>query len=672
MSVGRTSCHAFQSKKTARSREKHIRLATVLAVVFVLCSAQLPSDGAGWRPQFHSRTAKLNLSIASNESVGSGAPDTASAKLGADEATATNAQPAPDNWQGMLDRAEPIYAAGNYTDALPIYKEAVDAAASAKANAADLAHCLRYLADCYCRVKQPEEALKQYERIEGLLTADDVDGRATNLNDEALCYELQQDWDKSEALCRSALKICTEAKPENQWQISRTYAHLGYIQYMCAKYAAAIPLLQQAEHYLDLTGRDDLLAVVFRQKIAFGQAGTYYHLKRYADASKQFKRVYDLDVRLFGHTNLQTGWMMLAMSDVLAKIGQPDQAKDWYSKSVYVFRMYNRDRLCKEYAGKSTPTVNVEQSIDHYVFGNSTMPKDLQDTQAPLCKDDSVIVNTHDPRSAYVRPFTDAPGRAWLDPFVKQRGIVIAVHGLSLNHSSYDQFATQIAKYGFCTVAFDVRGFGSYRQALGAERIDFEGCLNDLELVVKAIKANNPDMPVFILGESMGGAIALQFTARNPELVDGLISSVPAGKRFKERRTVFKVAKHFLQNKNQPFDIGTDVINQATHNPRVKEAWTDDPNTRKTLSPEELIAFQSMCNRNLEAAKQITKTPVMIFQGVSDMLVKPEATYDLFRAITCKDKSLVMVGNAEHLIFEEGCFTPAVLKGVVAWMESHS
>ncbi|MBX9691394.1 MAG: alpha/beta hydrolase, partial [Cyanobacteria bacterium] len=71
-------------------------------------------------------------------------------------------------------------------------------------------------------------------------------------------------------------------------------------------------------------------------------------------------------------------------------------------------------------------------------------------------------------------------------------------------------------------------------------------------------------------------------------------------------------------------------------------------------------------------AKQIETTPVIIFQGVADTLVKPEATYDLFRAIAYKDKSFVMVGNAEHLIFEEGCFTPAVLKGLVAWMESHS
>src|SRR5205807_4628342 len=56
---------------------------------------------------------------------------------------------------------------------------------------------------------------------------------------------------------------------------------------------------------------------------------------------------------------------------------------------------------------------------------------------------------------------------------------------------------------------------------------------------------------------------------------------------FKGKRTAVKVAIHFLENKNMPFDVGTDVINQATTDPRVKEAWSQDPNTRSNLSPRD-------------------------------------------------------------------------------------
>ena len=349
--------------------------------------------------------------------------------------------------------------------------------------------------------------------------------------------------------------------------------------------------------------------------MAFAQAGSYCHLKNYGAAYTQFKRLYDDDVRLFGKTDLQTGWAMLALSDVSQKINKVSESQSWYGKAIYVFRKVNRDRLWKQYAQECAASPRVKSLISQCVFGNAAAQADMQDTQEPLCNDSSLLIATHDPRALYAKLFTDAPGRVWLNPLVEQKGLVIAVHGLSLQHSSYDAFATQIARKGYCTVAFDIRGFGSYQQALGAEQVDFNACMSDLKQVVTAIKADNSGKPLFILGESMGGAIALQFAAQNPNLVDGLIASVPAGKRFKGKREAVKVAVHYLAHKNQPFDIGSDVINQATHDPEVKKEWANDPNTRGTLPARELIAFQQMCDRNLDFAKQITTLPVIIFQG---------------------------------------------------------
>jgi alpha-beta hydrolase superfamily lysophospholipase len=574
-----------------------------------------------------------------------------------------------EQWQALLNQAEPIYLDSDYKKALPLYVLAV--AESKDASLSDRLRCLRYLGDCYCRLNQPDEAMKQYEQVDALLPADDVDEHVASMNDKAVCYELRGDWKKAEALCLAALKLCSDAKEPNLWNLARTQAHLGYIDYMEADYLPAIRYFEQAERTLAESGRKDLPAVMLGQKLAFAQAGSYYHLKRFDDAAKYFQRMYDANVILFGKTDLQTGWAMLAMSDVLEKLNRNHEADDWYRKAIYVFRKYNLDRLAKEFAPQGKDADEVKARIQKAVFGKSIEPTDLQDTQPPMCPDSMSIVNTHDPRTMYARPFTDAPGRVWMNPFREQRGIVIAIHGLSLEHNSFDALARQLADVGFCTIAFDVRGFGTYRQALGAEQVDFDNCLHDLQLVVSTIRNDAPGAPLFVLGESMGGALALQLAADNPKLIDGLIASVPAGKRFKEKATALKVALHYLNDKDRPFNIGTEVINQATTDPKLKEMWASDPNTRSTLSPRELLEFQMMMNRNMQSAKKIDCMPVIIFQGVSDGLVKPESTYDLFRAIATKDKSFVMVGGAEHLIFEEGRFTPPVLKGLIAWIESH-
>lgn len=580
------------------------------------------------------------------------------------------AQPPEESWQALLESGDTMYKLGNYKDALHRYEQAFDRATASNVKAPEIVQCMRYLADCYCRVNEPDKAMPIFEQIDAKLDATDLIGRAQNLNDEAYCLSSRNDYGKAETLCRSALKLCTVDSAEGKWQLCRTQAHLAYLDYLRARYVPAIAGFQQAEKSFDNSGLTDLRAQLLRQRLAFAQAGSYYHLARFEDAYHQFKRMYDDDVRLFGKTDLQTGWAMLALSDVSERINRNEEAEDWYKKAIYVFRKFNCDRICAEYAAEGKGDLCEE--IKRRAFGKNTVPGDLQeaDGEAPLIKDKAGMPCTHDPCAMYVRPFTDAPARVWLNPLVKSRAIIIAVHGLSLQHTSFEDLGRKLADQGFTTVAFDVRGFGTYTQALGADQLDFAGCMHDLQLVVEAIKTDNPGKPVFILGESMGGAIALQFAAKNPNLVDGLIASVPAGKRFKERRRKVKVAFSFLENKNRPINIGTDVINQATTDPRVRQSWGGDPLTRGNLSARELLAFQKMTDNNVRAAKQIRSMPVIIFQGVSDGLVKPDATYDLFRAVTCKDKSFVMVGNAEHLIFEENCFTPCVLTGLVAWMNS--
>lgn len=139
---------------------------------------------------------------------------------------------------------------------------------------------------------------------------------------------------------------------------------------------------------------------------------------------------------------------MLALSNVLEKLNQPKESENWYRKAIYVFRRVNKDRLCKEFAVPSVSGIDIEKRINQYIFDSSRLPPDLQDAQPPLCKNSSALITTHDPRSLYAQFFTDAPGRVWLNPLVKQRGIVCAIHGLSLEHSSHDALAKELADEG--------------------------------------------------------------------------------------------------------------------------------------------------------------------------------------------------------------------------------
>jgi len=131
------------------------------------------------------------------------------------------------------------------------------------------------------------------------------------------------------------------------------------------------------------------------------------------------------------------------------------------------------------------------------------------------------------------------------------------------------------------------------------------------------------------------------------------------------------VAKHFLRNPKEPFDIGKMVTEQATSHEAVKEMWRADPKAKMDLSPDELMAFSSFMRKAAESCKNIKTTPVLIVQGLKDRLVKPQGTYEMFDSVSVDDKTLLIIGTAEHLIFETPQQSPVLLDGVTTWVLHH-
>ncbi|MBX9938356.1 MAG: alpha/beta fold hydrolase [Candidatus Obscuribacterales bacterium] len=257
----------------------------------------------------------------------------------------------------------------------------------------------------------------------------------------------------------------------------------------------------------------------------------------------------------------------------------------------------------------------------------------------------------------------------------KPKAVFLLIHGLGLDATSYGAFAREMAGQGINCYAIDVRGFGSWARAAGHEQVDFDSCLKDIEITLRSIResSNNKDLPLIVVGESMGGAIALRAASLYPELMTAVISSVPAAERFQEKRTDLKAALDFLKGPNRPSGVSASIIDQASTDENLKTQWKCDPLSRFDLSPHELLQFQRFMNENHEAAKNIT-VPVLMLQGSKDKLVKPQGSYDLFNRIKCERKIFISLPS-EHLILEEqqtksDTFTEGVNYLVTGWINA--
>jgi acylglycerol lipase len=259
------------------------------------------------------------------------------------------------------------------------------------------------------------------------------------------------------------------------------------------------------------------------------------------------------------------------------------------------------------------------------------------------------------------------PTMCWVDEGVPIKGYLLCVHGLGLHKGTYAQFGERMAKLGWGVFACDVRGFGSFKDLGQATTVDFPGCLNDVTNALDMVRAQAKGKPVFMVGESMGGAIALRVTSLHPDKVDGLISSVPGGARHGQAGDSLKVGLHLLGGANKQMDVRKMVVDKSTLDTKLKEEWLKDDLARFDLSPVELIKFQNFMSENGAAAKKITaKTPVLFLCGEKDRLVKTESNVALYAAIP--HATLVEVAGKEHLLLEEGQFDDSLIQVLTAWL----
>lgn len=104
--------------------------------------------------------------------------------------------------------------------------------------------------------------------------------------------------------------------------------------------------------------------------------------------------------------------------------------------------------------------------------------------------------------------------------------VMIAVHGMNDYANAFALAgAWWVAHGGITTYAFDQRGFGrspGFGTWPGRETLQA-----DLRATIAAVRARHPDLPVYVLGHSMGAAVVMTAEADNPLNADGLILAAP-------------------------------------------------------------------------------------------------------------------------------------------------
>lgn len=116
--------------------------------------------------------------------------------------------------------------------------------------------------------------------------------------------------------------------------------------------------------------------------------------------------------------------------------------------------------------------------------------------------------------------------RKW-PPKATPKAVILALHGFNDYSNFFDAPGRFLADAGILSYAYDQRGFGESPNPGTWAGVD--GYVADAVAVVDALKRRHPETPFYLLGDSMGGAVAMIALSRDgaPE-VDGAILAGPA------------------------------------------------------------------------------------------------------------------------------------------------
>jgi acylglycerol lipase len=248
---------------------------------------------------------------------------------------------------------------------------------------------------------------------------------------------------------------------------------------------------------------------------------------------------------------------------------------------------------------------------------------------------------------------------------------LIAVHGFGLHKGAFEQFALAMKDRSVSTYSLDVRGFGGWATKQ-KKALSFSETSEDISALVESIRRDHPGKPIFLIGESMGGAIALDYSAQHPGSVDGVISSVPGTDRFGKVRTALKVGASYVLTGGHSVNLKHILVERVFHNKQLQRNWQSDPEAKLSFRLGDLLSLTKFMKQAQASATQIHSTPVLMVQGVHDRLVKPQSSERIFGEIRTSDKQLIEVAQGEHLTFEDGQFDDKVVSQVESWLASHS
>jgi alpha-beta hydrolase superfamily lysophospholipase len=270
------------------------------------------------------------------------------------------------------------------------------------------------------------------------------------------------------------------------------------------------------------------------------------------------------------------------------------------------------------------------------------------------------------------RDGTLLPVRAWL-PEGSPRAVMLALHGFNDYSNAFAEAGPRFAAAGIATYAYDQRGFGAAPRRgswAGADRM-----VDDALTALRLLRQRHANLPLYLLGESMGGAVAVLASVRLRDACDrpdGIILLAPAV-WGRAAMTVFERVGLWLAGLMPAMRWSPRLVPmriRASDNIATLRALGADPLVIKETRSDTLNGLVDLMGAALQAAPRFAARALILY-GAHDQIV-PRRPVEAFIAAlptaAAARQDVAFYPAGYHLLLRD-LGGPKVIADIIAWID---
>ena len=256
--------------------------------------------------------------------------------------------------------------------------------------------------------------------------------------------------------------------------------------------------------------------------------------------------------------------------------------------------------------------------------------------------------------------------QSWRPPGAP-RAIVVNLHGLGDHSGLYLTLVDYLVGRDLAVQSFDLRGNGRSEGTRG-HLSTWDDYREDLARFITLVESDDPGRPLLLIGNSLGGLIALEYALTRPAGLHGVIAvSAPLG--LLGVPAPLMLLGRMLSRVWPRFSLETGMdLSGLARDPAVIEQILSDPLFHRQATARLSTEVTAAIERVREGAAAFA-VPLLLLHGTDDRMVPPAGSREFAARAPSTSTRLIMYSGAYHALFAD-IGREQMLADVAGWIEA--